>query len=236
MRKENIKLFGQIIAITLIIGIIGSAYWNMTFSSLSLNIPGTLKSTHAREKIIGNTEYKYDCIVDESGFIENVRKDKVLLKKFFDMYGIQPYLVIKKMKNSDVSEDEKKSYAEEWYSRNIKDENSFLLMYSYVNNSDVGYFTYAAGKNAENVMDDEAADILISMIQKKLFLKNTPENVIVNAFAEVHYYINYPAVTMERYLKAMAVVSLAVLLTFAVVGGTYFLISTMTSKKNIKFT
>lgn len=215
MSKENTKFIGQMLAITLVIGVIGAVLWNMAFSSFSLGIPGAPKSTHTREKINGNAEYQYNCIVDESGWMENARKDKVLLKKFFDRYGVQPYLVIKKMKNSDMSENERASYTEEWYSKNIKDENSFLLMYLYENDSDVGSFAYAAGENAENVMDDEAADILIGIIQEKLFLKDTPENVIMDAFFDVNYYIDYPVMTAWRYLKVTAIFIVTALATFA---------------------
>lgn len=215
MSKENTKFIGQMLAITLVVGVIGAVLWNMAFSSFSLGIPRAPKSTHTREKINGNAEYQYNCIVDESGWMENARKDKVLLKKFFDRYGVQPYLVIKKMKNSDMPENERTSYTEEWYSKNIKDENSFLLMYLYENDSDVGNFAYAAGENAENVMDDEAADILIGMIQEKLFLKDTPENVIMDAFLDVHYYIDYPVMTAGRYLKVTAIFIVTALATFA---------------------
>ena len=214
MSKENIKFIGKMFAVILVIGVIGALLWTMTFSSFSLSASGVPKSTHTREKINGNTEYEYNCIVDESELMEDVRKDKVLLKEFFDRYGVQPYLVIKKMKNSDTPKNERKSYAEEWYSKNIKDENSFLLIYSYANDSDIGCFTYVAGENAENVMDDEAADILIGMIQEKLFLKDTPENVIIDAFLDVHYCIDYPAMTVGRYLKIMAVI-VTTLITFA---------------------
>lgn len=88
-------------------------------------------------------------------------------------------------------------------------------MYSYENDADVGCFTYAAGENAENVMDDEAADILIGMIQEKLFLKDTPENVIMDAFLDVHYYIDYPVMTVVRYLKVTAIFIVTALATFA---------------------
>ena len=99
MKKENIEFWGRVLVYTLIFGIISSILWNMVFSSFSLDIAGAPKSTHSREKIIGNSEYEYNCITDESGWITDIRKDKVLLKKFFDKYGVQPYLVIKKIKN-----------------------------------------------------------------------------------------------------------------------------------------
>ena len=65
MSKENIKFIGKMFAVILVIGVIGALLWTMTFSSFSLSASGVPKSTHTREKINGNTEYEYNCIVDE---------------------------------------------------------------------------------------------------------------------------------------------------------------------------
>lgn len=94
--------------------------------------------------------FNADCVVDETSWFENPTKLGKDLEFFYTKYGIQPYVVFKNYDSSVTTNTQRQSYCKEWYSKNIKDNDTFLVMYfSEKNSNDVGYFAYWGGSNVD---------------------------------------------------------------------------------------
>ena len=94
--------------------------------------------------------FNSDCIIDETGWFENTAKLGKDLEFFYNKYGIQPYVVFKTYDSSVTTNAKRQSYCKEWYIKNIRDDDTFLVMYfSEKSNNEVGYFAYWGGSNVD---------------------------------------------------------------------------------------
>lgn len=93
--------------------------------------------------------FNADCVVDETGWFDNPTKLGKDLEFFYNKYGIQPYVVFKTFDSSVTTNTQRQSYCKEWYFKNIKDNDTFLVMYFSEKSDDVGYFTYWGGSNVD---------------------------------------------------------------------------------------
>lgn len=127
--------------------------------------------------------FNEDCVMDETGWFENPTKLGKDLEFFYNKYGIQPYVVFKTYDSSVTTDTQRQSYCKEWYSKNIKDSDTFLVMYfSEKSDDEVGYFAYWGGSNV-----DKSANILEKFfeegINKYWFNENLSlDDVMLNSF------------------------------------------------------
>ncbi|MBD5112736.1 MAG: hypothetical protein HDT42_09455 [Ruminococcaceae bacterium] len=93
--------------------------------------------------------FNADCVVDETGWFDNPTKLGKDLEFFYMKYGIQPYVVFKTFDSSVTTNSQRQSYCKEWYLKNIKDNDTFLVIYFSEKNDEVGYFAYWGGSNVD---------------------------------------------------------------------------------------
>ena len=117
--------FGEVMAFIVTIIIVFVLAFGMKISNNS-SIP---KSTQNREKITANIAYDNNCIVDNIGWFDNLSKTEKAIKYFYDKTGIQPYVVLNAYDNTLTTDAQKEQYAKDWYSKHIKNEDTFLFMY-----------------------------------------------------------------------------------------------------------
>lgn len=124
-----------------------------------------------------------NCIVDETGFFDNPSKFGGDLEFFYNKYGIQPYVVFKVYDSSVTTDKQREDYCKQWYTENIKDDDTFLVMYfSEKNDDDVGYFAYYGGGNVSN-STDKLAKPFEEGINKYWFNENLSlDDVMLNSF------------------------------------------------------
>lgn len=124
-------------------------------------------STINREKIENPIPFDNNCVKDELGYVENTSKLSKNLKNFYNKTGIQPYIYLKSYDDTLTSDNQKDSYAQNWYEQNIDNEDTFLLVYyEDLNPNEIGYMSYVNGKQVTSVMDSEAIDIFWNYIDR----------------------------------------------------------------------
>lgn len=113
------------------------------------NQGGNNTNNGSQTTVVKNTPanpFNADCVIDETGWFENPTKLGKDLEFFYNKYGIQPYVIFKTYDSSVTTNTQRQSYCKEWYSKNIKDDDTFLVMYfSEKSNEEVGYFAYWGG-------------------------------------------------------------------------------------------
>ena len=208
-QKKGSGLFAIIaiiIVVVLIIAVAGA------FSSGG----GIPSSTENREKLTGVNTYNSDCVVDSLGWLNNASKAGKDLKTFYDLTGVQPYIVFLEYDSSLNSDKKKDAFAEEWYEDNIDDENTFVFMYfgtDHEGEGEPGYMNYVMGNRVDSVMDSEAIEIFWAYIDKNWYDDSLTENqVIVNSFTD----------TAERIMtktKTGADVLIWLIIAVIIIGG-----------------
>lgn len=143
------------------------------------------KSTYNREKVNTGVAFQNDCIVDELGWFDNIPKTEKQLKKvFYDKTGIQPYIVLKGYDSSLETNEQKESYARDYYEKNIDNEGTFLYMYFAEPNADqdVGYMCYVNGKQVTEVMDSEAVEIFWAYVDANWYSDMSTDDLFLTVF------------------------------------------------------
>lgn len=121
----------------------------------------------AHEKLQGTT-FSADCIIDNDGWFSSPKSTaKVLEKVFFKPTGIQPYIVINEYMPYFNNDSDKQAYAEEWYTNNIANENTFLFMYFPEQDPNrIGYMSYVNGKEVSSIMDSDVIEKFWNLMDK----------------------------------------------------------------------
>ena len=215
------------LAIILIIAVIVLVIF-VAMSMTSGTSGGIPKSTENREKLAGNTSFEKDCVVDSLGWLNDAAQAGKDLRPFYDQTGVQPYVVFLEYDESLTSDEKKSKYADKWYSKNIKDENTFVFMYfgtDHEGTGEPGYMCYVMGSRVDSVMDDEAVEIFWACIDKNWYDGDLSENqVIVNSFSETAERIMTKDTTMADVMKWVVVAVI-------VLGGLVLVIRIMKTKR-----
>ena len=116
-----------------------------------------------REKFNNPIAYDADCIVDELGFFVNPEETGERLKTFYNLTGVQPYIVISETVPGVNTDAQLEQYAQKYYEANIDNQNTFLYMYmgdaDYTEDDAPGAMVVYRGNNIKSVMDDAAVNI-----------------------------------------------------------------------------
>jgi hypothetical protein len=143
-------------------------------------------STISREKLTASGSFDSNCIVDELDWFENTKSSGKALKTFYDKTGVQPYVVLLSYDSSLTSDDAKEEYANDYYYKNIDNEDSFLFVYFAEQDQDneVGYMCYVCGNNARTVMDSEAVDIFWDYIDSYWYSDMSTDELFETVFTK----------------------------------------------------
>ncbi len=116
-----------------------------------------------REKFNNPIAYNADCIVDELGFFVDPEETGERLKTFYDLTGVQPYIVISETVPGVYTDAQLEQYAKNYYKNNIDNQNTFLYMYmgdsNFSEDDAPGDMVVYRGNNIKSVMDDAAVNI-----------------------------------------------------------------------------
>lgn len=149
---------GKFISIFIIIAICVVIY-------LYYNPIKTVKSTITREKLTDVDPYTTDCVRDDLNWINSENSTGKSLKAFYDKTGIQPYIYLKAYDSNLVTDEQKDTFASNYFdSMGYKDNAMLFIYFCEKNESDVGYMCMQYGNAAATILDMEAIDIFWSYI------------------------------------------------------------------------
>ena len=182
------------------------------------NIGGSIPAnTKNREKLDASIGFQNECVIDQDNWFTNIPKVEKDLKRFYDITGVQPMVLITAY-NADLSSDsQKQDWAKEWYQNNIHNEETFLYVYFGESNPDaVGYMCYVNGKRASSVMDPEAVDIFWAVLDKNYYDDSLDtETFITKTFNSTADRIMKKSITKETVIL-IAVIAVVVLLVILI--------------------
>lgn len=209
-----------VIAAIIVFSSIGSVFFN-------IGIPASTKN---REPIESAIAYQNDCVVDEIGWIENVTGLEKSLKIFYDKTGIQPYILMKSYDATLVTDEDKEQFANDYYEKHIKNEDTFLYVYFGEDESElvdvVGYMCYVNGKRVSQVMDSEAIEIFWAYIDNNWYSDKSMTDVFKDSFNDTADTIMKKSTT-----KADVGKSIVIAVTIAVVGTIVIVLIRITNKR-----
>lgn len=141
-------------------------------------------STYNREKIESGAPYDSDDVVDELGWIEDVRATERGLKSFYDKTGIQPYVLLAKYNAQTTTDAEREDWARDWYTKHIDNQDTLLLVYFADKDSEnvMGHSVLINGRDISTVMDAQAIDIFWAYFDQYWYSKLSTDDAIVKTF------------------------------------------------------
>lgn len=147
---------------------------------------GIPKSTANRTKVQTGVAFQNDCVIDELGWVDDEAKTEKSLQKFYNETGVQPFVYLRDYDPDLKTDDEKISFAENWYEDNIDNEGTFLVVYfaEEDTDNDVGYMAHVNGKEITSVMDSEAIDIFWAYWDSYWASDRSTDAVITEAFTD----------------------------------------------------
>ncbi len=174
----------------------------------------TVASTIVRTKLSDSHSYDSNDVADDLGWFDSVSDTESRLKDFYDATGVQPYVYLKAYDSSLTSDEEKESWAKNFFDNTLKDQDGFLFVYfaEEDQDEDVGYMAYVAGSRAQSVMDSEAVDIFWSYIDRYWPTDKSTDDVIYLSFTDTADAIMHVSTTEADLSKYR-------LLAVIVVGG-----------------
>ncbi len=171
---------------------------------------GITASTVEREPLpkgsVNETVYYNDTL----GWIGNRTKLESGLKSFYNKTGVQPYLYITDSinGNNNPTQDEMESYANGLYDELFTDEAHLLLVFFEYNGRYMDW--YIAGTQAKQVIDTEAADILLDYIDRYYYESGlTDEEFFSKSFSDAADRIM--TVTRSPWISVLIVTGVVVL-------------------------
>ena len=189
----------------------------------SSNIPA---STINREKVNTGVAFQNDCIIDELGWFDNISSTSKKLQNFYNETGVQPFIYLKAYEPSLATDDQKVTYAEQWYEDNIDNEGTFLFIYfaEEDQDGDVGYMSYVNGKQISTVMDAEAVDIFWAYLDNAWYTDMSTDDMFVQIFNNTAKRIMDKSTTSADVWKWVVV-------GVVVVAGGFIIIKIMKTKR-----
>lgn len=170
-------------------------------------------STKNREKLDGSTYYN-NFIVDEIGWFDNIGSTEHQLKEFYDKTGVQPYIVLHEYDPDLTTDASKEQWANDYYSENIHDEDTFLYVYFAEQDvdNDVGYMCYVNGKRVSSVMDAEAIDIFWQYIDKYWYTDMSTDSMFTAVYTKTAKTIMHKSLTIVDVAMGIVVIVLVLIL------------------------
>lgn len=171
--------FGDIIAIIFVIII-------AMFIIFSITVPASgTQSTIERTRVESGLAYDTNVVIkDETGWIENQGQVGRELRKFWDLTGVQPYIIMLDYDETLTTDADKEDNSFELYDEYINREDAILFVYYGERDleNDVGLMCYVLGKQAASVFDGEAIDIWYNNIDYYWYGDGTMTDVYIKAY------------------------------------------------------
>ncbi len=141
-------------------------------------------SATVRQKADTGVSFSSSCILDELGWVDDVAATGKNLKPFYDATGVQPYVYLKAYDASLSTDEEKETYANNWYDENIGNEGTFLYIYFAEEDSDndLGYMYCAEGYDIESVMDADALNTFWNYINEYWYSDLSMDDMLIQVF------------------------------------------------------
>lgn len=178
------------------------------------------ESTHTREIIETDESFDSDCIIDELDWLKSVRKTGKSLREFFEKTGVQPYLYFMEYNEELQTSKDKEKFVEDYFYDNIDKDNAYLMVYfGEENGSDDEFeFYYYAGEAAEDVMDEEASDILSDFFDKYWTdNSNTKDEAIEKAYTDTATRIMYKPFGFKDFLRIIKNIIIKLLIACVII-------------------
>lgn len=143
------------------------------------------KTTIVRSKLTDVPAYNNNCVIDETGEFDSPSYVATKLKDFYDLTGVQPYIIWKAYDSSLKSDADKEEWALTYYDENIDAENTFLYVY-FENQYDQGdgYMYYVNGTKSVSIMDAEAVEIFWNYIDRYWWDDISTDSLFIRVFNE----------------------------------------------------
>lgn len=152
-----LTIFLFVIAIIFIAGLFGSNN-NNSYDSGNITITSNSVKREPLEKgAVKETAY----FEDNLNWINNKTKLQTGLKNFYNLTGIQPFLLLVDSIGYDPTDEEIDAYANKYYDEHFEDEAHLLFIYI----EDIDYSYGIVGNRGKTIMDQEAWDILYDYAQ-----------------------------------------------------------------------
>lgn len=200
--------------VLLIVIVIFSALSNVLYSGNSSNnssSPEITASTIEREPLpkgaVNETAYYTDLL----GWIGNRTKLESGLKHFYNKTGVQPYLYLTDNINGsrNPSQSEMDSFANDLYDELFTDEAHLLLVFFEYDERYMDW--YVTGTQAKQVVDAEAADILLDYIDRYYYESGyTDEEYFSKSFSDAADRIM--TVTRSPWVKVFTILGIVALI------------------------
>lgn len=183
-RSTGSSILVTFVAMFIIVVAIALAVGSLSTPRVNASIP---PSTVTRERLAGGS-FTQDCVRDDIGWIRDdgstVSKVGSSLRHFWDKTGVQPYVALVPYSRETSTSQGRWDYADWLYEEWVGREDAMLAVYfdAQYDNED-GDWEVVCGRMADSVMDDEALDIMYSLIDRYWFdLSYTVPQAIENAF------------------------------------------------------
>lgn len=143
-------------------------------------------NTYNRARLDSGIPYNTNCIIDKLGWFDDLAGTEKELEEFYELTGVQPYIVLMDYQPQLTSEDDKIAFAEDWYEANIDNEATFLFMYFADKNADevVGYMAFVNGNLVGGIMDSTACDIFWDKMDEYWYSDCSTDELFIRTFNE----------------------------------------------------
>lgn len=176
--------------------------------------PSIQSSTIVRTKLEDSHAYRTGNVTDDIGWFESVSGMERNLKKFYDKTGVQPYVYFKAYDGALTSDEEKESWAKDYFDTEINDSDGFLVVYfaEEDTDNDVGFLSYVVGSRAKSVMDEQSVDIFLGYLDSYWPTDMSTDDMIEKSFTNTATAIMHVSTTSNDVKKY-------VLVAVIVIGG-----------------
>lgn len=115
-----------------------------------------------REALVQGLVKETPYYEDNLNWISNATKLTVGLKNFYQLTGIQPYILLEDSIGNNPSDNDIDDYANNYYDKHFEDEAHLLFLYI----EDIDYMYGIVGSQGLTIMDQEAWDILFDYVER----------------------------------------------------------------------
>lgn len=211
------------IIIVVLIIIFSTMMPSSRYSDYGYSASSVPQSSYDREKL-DNSNWTNDCVVDETGWINedgSIAGLERKLRTFYDKTGIQPYVYLVGNRAELVTDDDKQQFASEYYEENIGNLYTFAFFYFDDDYDSLGFMCYEAGASALGVMDAEAVQIFAAIANQQWQswdnYEITTEDCIANMFNRTADRIMTKSTTTKDIVKIVMIIVLVIVVVVAII-------------------
>jgi uncharacterized membrane protein len=165
-----------IFAIIFVAALFGSNNSNSYQNSNTTITSNSVKREPLEKGAVKETAYYEDNL----NWINNTTKLQTGLKNFYNLTGIQPFILLVDSIGNDPTDEEIDAYANKYYDEHFEDEAHLLFIYI----EDIDYSYGIVGSRGKTIMDQEAWDILYDYSQNYWHSDLEDEDMFAKVFTD----------------------------------------------------